>query len=87
MPRFEVVSLEEAESQSVTGKWAQVSREYLDYVQQAGVGQAGKLKIPDGENARVIRRRLGMAAKSSGRDVDIKRVGDEIHFWVKTRPR
>lgn len=85
MPNFELVSLEEAMMKSATGRQAQIAKEYLNYVQQLKGGQAGKLQAAEGEKVAAIRRRLGIAAKLAGKDLTIKRVGDEIYFWVKSQ--
>ena len=34
-----------------------------------------------------VRRRLGVAAKLSGKDITIKRQGNEVYFWVQAEPR
>ncbi len=83
MPKFELVSMEEAMMKSATGKRALVIKEYLSYIQQLREGQAGKLQAAEGETVAAIRRRLGIAAKLAGKDLTIKRVEDGIYFWVK----
>ncbi len=87
MPKFELVSLEEATMKSATGRQAQITREYLGYIQQLKEGQAGKLQPGEGEKVAAVRRRLGIAAKAAGKDLAIKRVGDEIYFWVKSQDK
>ena len=69
--------------QSATGKRAQITREYLDYIGRLGRGQAGKLEVTQGEGIRAVRRRLGGAAKLSGKEMVIKRSGDAVYFWVR----
>ena len=94
MPKFELIPLTEAELNSATGKRAKVIREYVGYIQQlqeGQAGQAGKLRITEGETGAAVRRRLGAAAKLAGTDLNIKRAGDEVYFWVRSgqpgRPR
>ena len=87
MPTFEVVSQQEAELKAKTGRRAEITREYLGYVNQLSPGQAGCLRPSEGETTAAVRRRLGTAAKLGGRELTIKRVGDEIYFWVKARRR
>ena len=82
MPKFEVMSQTEAELKSATGKRAKLTREYLGYIDQLEPGQAGRLQVSDGETSGAVRRRLGTAAKLSGKDVVIKRTGDDIYFWI-----
>ncbi len=86
MPDFHLVSLVEAKAQT-GGVREKRTLEYLGYIQSVAVGQAGKLQATEDESATAIRRRLGAAAKSSGREVTIKRVGDDIYFWTKPRGR
>ena len=83
MPTFELVPQAEAEVTSATGKRAEITREYLGYVEQLRPGKAGKLQAAEGETASAVRRRLGAAAKLSGRSIVIKRVGEDIYFWGK----
>ena len=82
MPKFEAIPLSEAKLKSATGKRAQIAQEYLAYIKELQAGQAGRLQPAEGETAAAIRRRLGAAAKLFGRPVTIKRVGDEVFFWL-----
>ena len=76
MPKFELLPLNEAVMKS-----AQNLQEYVGYIEQLGEGRAGRLQASDGERIGAIRRRLGAAAKLAGKDLVIKRVGEEILFW------
>ena len=87
MPTFEVVSQQAAELRAATGRHAEITREYLGYVNQLEPGQAGCLRPSEGETAAAVRRRLGTAAKLGGKNLTIKRVGDELYFWAKARRR
>ncbi len=87
MPKFELGFVEEAMMKSATGKRAQIMKEYLSYIQQLKEGQAGKLQAAEGEKVAAIRRRLGIAAKAAGKELAIKRVEDEIYFWVKSQDK
>ena len=88
MPQFELVSREEAQARTASpGRRAQVVQEYLDYISQLQEGQSGKLQPSQGETVATVRRRLGAAVKVSGKNVTIKRTGDEIYFWVQQTPR
>ena len=82
MPKFDLISVEEAMMKSATGKRAQMAREYLGYVEQLKEGQAGRLQAAEGETVGAVRRRLGTAAKLAGKNLTIKRVGDEVYFWT-----
>ncbi len=83
MPKFALIPIEEAMMKSATGKRAQRAQEYLGYVEQLGEGQAGRLQAAEGESVGAVRRRLGAAAKLAGKNLTMKRVGDEVYFWVK----
>ena len=82
MPNFELVDLRDAELTTNTGKRAELMREYVGYIDRLQPGKAGKLQVTEGETPSAVRRRLGAAAKMSGRDLVIKRTGDDIYFWV-----
>ena len=69
MPRFDLISMEEAMMKSATGKRAEIAREYLSYIEQLRSGWAGKLQASEGESVTAIRRRLTSAAKIAGRSL------------------
>ncbi len=83
MPVFEVVPVQEAMRRATTSKRAQIIQEYVDYIDKLSAGQAGKLLPAEGETVLTIRRRLNTAAKQSGKNLKVNRVGDEIYFWVQ----
>ncbi len=89
MPTFDQVPLQEAMLKTVTGKskTAQITQEYLSYIEQLTEGQAGRLQPGEGESVATVRRRLGVAAKVSVKDITIKRQGNEVYFWVQQEPR
>ncbi|MBM3935450.1 MAG: hypothetical protein FJ319_14370 [SAR202 cluster bacterium] len=83
MPKFEVVSLHEAESRTSTGKRAETARQYLGYVNGLRDGIAGRLRPDSNETFVAVRRRLGAAAKASGREIVIRRNGNDVYFWSR----
>ena len=85
MPRFDVITTGEAKLKTATAKTADLIKEYRGYIEQLGAGKAGRLLPSLGETARAVRRRLGAAAKISGKSLVIKRAGDEVLFWAKER--
>ncbi len=87
MPIFDQMPLQEAMLKTATGKTAQITKEYLGYIEQLTEGQAGRLQPGEDESMAAVRRRLGIAAKLSGKDITIKRQGDEVYFWVQQEPR
>ncbi len=87
IPTFNEVPLQEARLKTSTGRTAQVNKEYMGYIEQLTKGQAGRLQPGEGETVANVRRRLGVAAQLSGKDMTIKRQWDEVYFWVQPNPR
>ncbi len=87
MPTFDQVPLQEAMLKTATRKTAQITQEYLGYIEQLPGGQAGRLQPGEGESVATVRRRLGVAAKLSSKDIAVKRLGNEVYFWVQQEPR
>ncbi len=87
MPTFDQVPLQETMLKTATGKTALITQEYLGYIEQLSEGRAGRLQPGEGESVATIRRRLGVAAKSSGKDITVKRQGNAVYFWVQQEPR
>ncbi|MDA0770902.1 MAG: hypothetical protein O2821_11865 [Chloroflexi bacterium] len=83
MPKFELITKDEAQSKSrFGGRSGQVVAMYMFFIEQIREGKAGRLKPSEGETIQAVRRRLGKAAKLAGKELTIKRVHDEIYFWV-----
>ena len=86
MPKLDIVPIEEAKGKSASeGKRAQILQQYVDYIDQLTKGQAGRLVPDDGETVSTIRRRIGAAARQAGKNLSIRRVGDEVYFWTEGR--
>ena len=86
MPRLDIVPIEEARRKTASGgKRAQILQEYVGYIDQLKSGQAGRLVASTGETTATVRRRLGAAARASGKNLTIRRAGDEVYFWVERR--
>ena len=83
MPLFELVSKEEALRKSASTRRIRILAPYLEYIEQLREGQAGKLQPSEGERVTTIRRRLGAAAKLAGKELTIRRIGDEVYFWME----
>ncbi len=81
MPAFETIPLQEAMMKTATGR-AQLAQEYLQYIQQLAEGQAGKLQASEDEKNSTVRRRLGDAARLAGKNLVIRRTGEDLYFWV-----
>lgn len=85
MPRFEALSLAEAQARSATGKRAQLLNEYTRYLESVPAGEAGQLRAGAGETLNAVRRRLGAAAKAAGKTIAIRRSDDVVYFWVQAK--
>ena len=88
MPTFTVMSQEDADLYSATGKRAQITREYIGYINELGAGQAGVLELDEGETVTTVKRRLNTAAKAARKNISVDRVANNtIYFSVKRRGR
>ena len=91
MPKFDKVPLEEvrvktASESASTRQRAQILQEYRGYIDQITKGQAGRLVASAGETTATVRRRIGAAARAAGKNLTIRRAGDEVYFWMAERP-
>ncbi len=90
MPKLDIVSMEEARGKTATEsaavrKRAQILQEYRGYIDQLTKGQAGRLVAGADETTATMRRRLGAAARAGGKNLTIRRAGDDVYFWVERR--
>jgi len=86
MPKLDVVPMEEAIGKTASesasgGKRAQILQEYRGYIDQLKSGEAGRLVAGAGETTATVRRRIGAAARAAGKNLTIRRAGDEVYFW------
>ncbi len=81
MPEFTTVPRQEAMLQTSSGRQKRYLDEFIDYITNLPTGQAGRLRIGAEETPATIRRRLGVAAKTLGIPVIIKRSGTDVYFW------
>jgi hypothetical protein len=81
MPEFTTLSLKEAKVQTTSGRQERYLHEYINYLTNLPKGQAGRLRIGAEESPVTIRHRLGVAAKTLGIPVIIKRSGNDLYFW------
>jgi hypothetical protein len=81
MPEFTTVSRQDAMLQTSSGRQKRYLDEYIDYIKTLPKGQAGKLSIGAEETPATTRRRLGVAAKTLGIPLIIKRSGNDVYFW------
>ena len=87
MPQFTTTSVEEARRLTGGGKRQKELTAYLESVNGLSPGSAGKVVASEGETLSTVRRRLGDAARTSGRDIEIRRTDDAIYFWLGERRR
>ncbi len=90
MPKLDIVPIEEARAKTSTEsasvrKRAQILQEYQGYIDQLTKGQAGKLVAGAAETTATVRRRIGAAARAAGKNLTIRRAGDEVYFWAAER--
>ena len=85
MPEFALVSVQEAQLRTLSGRQAQYINQYAGYIQQLAPGQAGKLHVSEQEKPLTIRRRLTVTAQMLGISLTIKRSGEDIYFWSEGR--
>ena len=83
MPTFETLSLQEARLKTATGRQGQIVQQYADYVNKLEGNQAGRLRASSEEKITTLRRRLTTTAKLLGKTLVVKRMGDELYFWVE----
>ena len=81
MPELTTVSIQEAMLQTTSGRQKRYLHEYIDYITNLPKGEAGKLSTGAEETPATIRRRLGVAAKTLGIPLIIKRSGTDVYFW------
>jgi hypothetical protein len=81
MPEFTTVSMKEATILTSFGRQKRYLNEYIDYITTLAIGQAGKLRTGEEEKHATVRRRLGVAAKTLGISLIIKRSGNDVYFW------
>jgi hypothetical protein len=81
MPEFTTVSVQEAQLRTISGRQGSILGEYVDYIQQVALGQAGRLRIGEEEKHLTVRRRLITAAKALGTPLVIKRSEEDVYFW------
>ena len=88
MPKFDKVPIKQVRVQSASvGMRAQILQEYRGYIDQLTKAQAGRLVAGAGETTATVRRRIGAAARAAGKNLTIRRAGDEVYFWAAERPR
>ncbi len=85
MPEFTTVSVQEAMVRTIPGRQGKFMKEFIDYIQQVPLGQAGKLYVVEQENPLTIRRRLVTAAQALDVPLIIKRSGKDVYFWREGR--
>ena len=87
MPQFTFTSVEEARRLTGGGKRQKELAAYLESVNGLSPGSASKVVASEGETLSTVRRRLGDAVRTSGRDIEIRRTDDAIYFWLSGRRR
>ena len=81
MPTFSIVLATEARASAATGKRTELLQEYIGYIQRVSAGEAGLLKVAEGETTQAVRRRLNTAAEALGKNLEIRRTANAVYFW------
>ncbi len=84
MPEFEIVSLNQALTESASGRRLELVKEYLPYIERLGEGQAGRLRPAEGEKISTVKRRLNDAARLVNKKLVVKKANDQLYFWLET---
>ena len=87
MPKFSVVPTARVPQRQRARREEAARAEYVGYINQVGRTKAGKLTPSEGETTQALRRRLGTAAKHAGKELVVKRNGQDIYFWRKPLQR
>jgi hypothetical protein len=90
MPNLAIVAMQEAQQKTASGRQRQHLDEYAGYIQQLPEGQAGRLQLAQEEKIATVRRRLTAAANMLGKNLTIRRSGDDLYFWkepAEEKPR
>jgi len=85
MPKFSVVSTNEALRDAERAAVPEELAPYAEYLHQLAPGEAGKLVPSQGEDLRTVRLRLSAAARRMNKKVIIRRAGEELLFWENTQ--
>ncbi len=81
--KVEYITTKEAEKIRRIMPPSKTMEEYMGYLKQLPNGQVGKFEVAtkDGIKPQTVRSRLMRAGKSTGIDVQSKRVGNTVLFW------
>ncbi len=83
MPNFSTMSVQEALRLTGGGKRQKDLAAYLESINSLDRGSAGVVEPSQGESLSTVRRRLGDAARLSGREIEIRRGEGAVYFWIK----
>ena len=87
MPEFTTISIEEARRVTGGARRQQELAAYIESVTDLPPGTAGMATPSEGETLAMVRRRLGDAARASGRDLEIRRTDDAVYYWAREPKR
>ena len=77
------ITLKEVERPTGGGNREKDLAAYLESVNSLSADTAGRVVPAEGETLTMVRRRLGDAARMSGRDIEIKRTENAVYYWLK----
>ena len=83
MPEFNLVPLLHGQVRTAAGTRTRILSEYLSYIARISLSQAGHLVPNEGETALQVRWRIGPVARASGKNIVIRRNGDDVYLWER----
>ena len=83
MPKFDRLPMDPTVGAFANPKQAQIAREYMGYIDKLEPGQMGRLTPAEGETLLAVRKRLGVAAKLSGKRLEIRQMKGDVYFWFR----
>ena len=87
MPNFAKLLRVEAVLKTATAKSTEHLKEYIHHISNLAEHEAVKIEASAGESLRAVSRRVRTAAKHTGKEVEVKRAGEEVYVWLKTKAK
>ena len=83
-PRFTKIPIGEALALRKPVGSSKVLEEYKKYIVSLGSKEAGKFEVSSDKEGQMLRTRIIRSAKALGLDVTVKKINNEILFWLNT---
>jgi hypothetical protein len=82
MAHFQRIPIEEARKLAAAPRRL-AHPEYTQYVRQLSTHTAGRIVLGEGDHPLTVRARLQAAARAEGKELSIRRRGNELVFWLR----